>query len=76
MRGVSIQLNHLERPVEMLDERGAALDPVAVVAIENAAEIADLGVMDVAADDAVDAAAPRLVGDGVAERARCIARRS
>src|SRR5690606_30507446 len=41
------------RPI--LDERGAALDPVAVVAIEEAVDRRELGLMDVAANDAVDA---------------------
>ena len=45
--------------VEILDQRGAALDPVAVVAVEDAVDGADLGVMDVAAHHAVDAAAAR-----------------
>src|SRR6185436_12470989 len=50
--------------LEILDEGGAALDPVAVVAIENALDGSYLGVMDVAAYHAVDAAAARLAGDG------------
>ena len=45
--------------VEILDQGGAALDPIAVVAIEHAVDGADLGVMDVAAHHAVDAAAAR-----------------
>ena len=53
--------------VEILDQRGAALHPVAVVAVEDAVDVADLGVMDVAADHAVDAAPARLAGDGVLE---------
>src|SRR5580658_7714117 len=55
----------LEPAVEMLDESGAALDPVAVVAIEDAADVAHLGLVDVAADDAVDAALARLFDDHV-----------
>src|SRR4051794_21113957 len=46
--------------VEVLDQGGAALHPVAVIAVEDAVDGADLGVMDVAADHAVDAAAARL----------------
>src|SRR5271169_5220266 len=52
----------------MLDERGAALDPVAAVAIENPAEIANLGVVNMAADDAVDPAAARFIGHHLAKR--------
>ena len=51
----------------MLDQGRAAFDPVAVVAVEDAADLADLGLVDVAADHAVDAAPPRLVGDRVLE---------
>ena len=56
----------------MLDQRGAAFDPVAVVAIQHAAEIADLGVMDMAADDAVEAAAARLIGQRIGKRANIL----
>src|SRR5579883_1312869 len=45
--------------VEILDQRGAALDPVAVVAVEDAVDGADLGMVDMAAHHAVDAAAAR-----------------
>jgi hypothetical protein len=46
----------------VLDERGQALDPVAVVAVENAVDVADFGLVDVPAHDAVAAAAARFVG--------------
>src|SRR5260221_11412260 len=49
--------------VEALDQRGAAFDPVAVVAVKHAVDGANLGMVDMAADHAVDAAAPRLAGD-------------
>ena len=42
--------------VEVLHQRGEAFDPVAVVAIQHAADVADLGLVDVAAHDAVEAA--------------------
>src|SRR5262249_29487879 len=48
----------LELSVEMLDNRGAALDPVAAIDVAQAEIVADHGVMDVAADDAVEAAPP------------------
>mmetsp|Transcript_38676 Transcript_38676/g.69599 ORF Transcript_38676/g.69599 Transcript_38676/m.69599 type:complete len:258 (+) Transcript_38676:1729-2502(+) len=51
----------------MLHQRGQALDPVAIVAIEHAIDFADLGVMDVATDDAVRAALLGLASDGVFE---------
>ena len=44
----------------MLGDRGAALDPVAAIDIADAEILVDRRVMDVAADDAVDAAALRL----------------
>ena len=52
----------LELSVEMLDESGAALDPITAVAIENIADLAELCMVDVAADYALDPAAARLVG--------------
>ncbi len=42
-------------PALVLDERRAALDPVAVVAVEQAVDFGERGAVDVAADDAVDA---------------------
>src|SRR5580704_801494 len=56
-------LQNLQPPVEVLDQGGAALDPVAVVDIGDAADLAHLGLVDVAADHPVDAAPARLVGD-------------
>jgi hypothetical protein len=50
----------LELAVEMLDESSAALDPVTAVAIKNLADLPQLGMVNVAADDALDPAAPRL----------------
>ena len=46
--------------VMMLDQRGASLDPVTVVVIVDALDLAHLGAVDVAADDPVEAALPRL----------------
>ncbi len=40
----------LHPPVEMLDQRGAAFDPVAVVPVFDAVEQAEFGGVDVAAD--------------------------
>src|SRR5262249_34985210 len=54
-------VNDLEPAVPVLDEGGAAFDPVAVVTVDNVTDRANLGLVDVAADDAVEAAAPRLV---------------
>ena len=53
-------IDDLQLAVGMLDERGQALDPVAVVGVEHAVDVAHLGVVDVAADHAVDAAPARL----------------
>jgi len=48
----------------VLDQRRQALDPVAVVAVEDAVDLAHLGVVDVAADHAMRAAAARFACDG------------
>src|SRR5262249_47183023 len=48
----------VELAVEMVDHRGAALDPVAAINVAQAKIVADHGVMDVAANDAVEAAPP------------------
>ena len=42
------------RAVEMLDDGRAAFDPVAGVDVVHAAQLLDRGMMDMAADDAVD----------------------
>src|SRR5260370_22123296 len=62
-------MDQFERSVVMLDEGSAARAPIAVIAIEHAVHFADLGVMDVATDDSVDAAPVCLGGDGIGERA-------
>src|ERR1700743_588446 len=49
-------------PTLMLDQRGAAFDPVAVVAVGDAVDLADVGVVDVAADGAVDMMTASLLG--------------
>jgi hypothetical protein len=46
----------------MLDQRRQAFDPVAVIGVEDAADVAQLGMVDVAADHAVHAALARLAG--------------
>jgi len=51
--------------LEILDQRRAALDPVAVVAIEDAVDGADLGVMDVSAHHTIDAATACFARDGL-----------
>jgi len=48
----------------VLDQRGQALDPVAVVAVEDAVDLAHLRVVDVAAHHAVHAALARLARHG------------
>ena len=59
----------LESAVLMLGKRGAALDPVAAIHVADAEIVVDDGVVDVAADDAVDAVALRLGGERLFERA-------
>ncbi len=46
----------------MLDQRRQALDPVAVVAVQHTFDLADLGVVDVAADHALHAAPSSFTG--------------
>jgi len=43
----------------------AAFDPIAIIAIKDAVYVSDLGVMDVAADNAIDAALAGGAGDGL-----------
>ena len=57
-------LQNLQPAVEVLDQRGAAFHPVAVVDVGDVADLAHLGLVDMAADHPVDAAPARLVGDG------------
>ena len=54
----------------MLDQRGAALHPVAVVVVGDFADLPDLGRMNVAANDAVGAALVGRMGDSFLEAAR------
>src|SRR5437879_13907622 len=49
----------------MLDESSAVLDPIAAVAIENVADLTQLGVVDVTADHTIDTAATGFGGNGV-----------
>src|SRR5271170_1764794 len=60
-------IDQLQPAVVMLDQRGAALHPVTVVDVKHAGHLAHFGVMDVAANHAVEAAPPRLRGDGAFE---------
>ena len=59
----------LEMAVVVLDQRRAALDPVAAIHVADAALVADHRVVDVAADHAVGVVAPRLGGERLLERA-------
>ena len=56
--------HQFQPPVVVLDQRAAAFDPVAVVAVQRAVDVADFGVVDVAAHHAVIAAPARLGGHG------------
>ena len=47
----------------MLDQGGEALDPVPVVAVEDAIDRADFCIMDMSADHAVDPAPAGFSGD-------------
>ena len=58
----------LEPAVLVLGDRGAAFDPVAGVDVVDAEPVVHVGIVDVAADDAVDAVSPRL-GDSASSNA-------
>src|SRR5579872_1238771 len=60
-------LQDLELAVAMFDQRRAALHPVAVVAVENRADLSDFGLVDMAADHAVDPAPAGLLGQRLLE---------
>src|SRR5215831_2531601 len=60
--------DELESAVEMLDQRGAALDPVAAVAVEDGANRAQRRLVDVSAHDSGHPAPRGLVHDGGLER--------
>src|SRR5262245_45801078 len=59
----------LEMAVVMLDQRRAALHPVAAVHVADACLVADHGVVDVAADHTVGVMAPCLGRERLLERA-------
>jgi hypothetical protein len=46
----------------VFDEGGAALHPIAVVAVDNAVDVADLSGVNVAADDPVDPIGANIAG--------------
>lgn len=52
-----------ERAVHVFDKCGAAFYPVAGVGVQHAINGAQLGMVDVAADDAIDIDATSLAGD-------------
>src|SRR5260221_5755388 len=56
-----LPVDHPEFAAVELHQRGEALHPIAVVAVEDSADVADLGLVDVAAHHAVEAAAARLL---------------
>ena len=47
-------MNDLQKSVGIFDKGGAAFNPVSVVQIKDPADLSDLGLVDVAADDAVE----------------------
>ncbi len=57
---ISGPMHDRQSAVEILDQGGAAFHPVAVVAVEDAVDVADLGLVDVPAHHAIGAAAPGL----------------
>ena len=60
-------MQDFETPVEMFDQRGAAFDPIAVVGVKNVANSADFGVVDMAADDAIESASAGHLGHRLLE---------
>ena len=55
-------MQQFQPAVEMFGDGGAGFDEIAGVHIGDPVDVADRGVMDMAADDAVDAALARLAG--------------
>ena len=62
-RSATDPLDDLEPPVEVLDDRRAAFDPVAAIDVAQAGVVADHGMMDVPADHAVNAAPASFGGE-------------
>ena len=60
-------MDQLETTVMMLDQGGAALDPVAVIAVVDAVDHRHLGRMDVAADHTVGVSFSGLAHDSLFE---------
>jgi len=60
-------VDDLQLTFEGLDERRQAFHPIAVVAVQDTVDIANLSLVDVAADDPIAAAAARFVGHHVLE---------
>ena len=66
------QLGPVDQPhlaIHVLDQRGAAFNPVAVVALANTVDVPNLGMVNVAAHDGVDAALARRLGHSFLEAA-------
>ena len=61
--------DELEASVVMLDQRRAALHPVAAIVVGDAEIVVHRGAVDVAADHAVDRALPRLARERLLELA-------
>src|SRR6266536_5825041 len=59
----------LEPAVRVLRDRRATFDPIAAIDIANASRLLDRGMMDVAADDAIDTVAVRFRGQSTFELA-------
>ena len=57
----------MEVALEILRQRRAALDPVAAVQVAEALDVAHLGAVDMAADDALDAVLARELHHAVLE---------
>ena len=58
-------VNEFKTAVEMFDKSRAAFHPVPVIAVSDAVDLANFGVMDMAADNAVNTSVQRYVGEGV-----------
>src|SRR5258706_10238539 len=54
-----VPVKDAQAAVAAFDERGQALNPVAVIAVEDAVDVADFGFVDVTADHTLRAAPPR-----------------
>ena len=60
-------MNQLETPVEMLDDGGTTIDPVAAIGVDQTTDVANRRPMDVPTNDAIQTALARCLDGRVFE---------